>query len=141
MKGMDNMENTLEMKVELREYAEGVKNKVKELMSDYDVSVKNTLKTNVEQVQIMIEEPGNKISPLFSINEYYENNVDIGEAAKNIVRLYPRVRLQDNKQDRINDAFKSFENVKTNLFVTLINKERNEERKKQRKNCPSVLLG
>lgn len=112
------------------QFIHAVETKVKkEVKSDKNVSVHTNVKNNgVKRSGLMISENGINISPTIYLEEYFSQfrkGYPLEQIAKDIVRLYERIRFQNSWKD--GEKIRDYDYIKERIVYRLINKEENED--------------
>lgn len=109
----------------------------KRLGEGYSVSIQEVLKNNDTKLTGMtISTANSNISPTIYLEEIFaahQNGVNIEQCVERIIEIYEHSKSEDANFDI--DSILSWQNVKNNIYLTLINTEKNKERLKD---IPSI---
>ena len=112
--------------MELREYAERVKEEIMKKMPDLDISISENYKANDHMLTgINIKEKDSNIAPCIYVDQFYHDGDTVMECSDKIIEIY-----NDNSQKNLKfdvDQMLEYDKAKNNLFIRVVNKNNNKE--------------
>lgn len=101
----------------IKNYALAVIKTINEIQEDLEVEYREVTKNNnTIQHGIMIKELDSNAAPTIYVNEYYDKNICVKDAAENILELYMKSKV--NRVDV--DFFKDYQSVRPLLRAKLV---------------------
>jgi hypothetical protein len=111
--------------MELREYAERVKEEIAKRMPDFDISISENYKANDQMLTgINIKQKDSIIAPCIYIDQCYHDGDTVIECSEKVIEIYNKSSLGFNVDL---SQMLEYDKAKENVFVRVVNKERNKE--------------